>query len=251
MELSTEQKRRFAEDGYVYLPGVVPRNLVDAALRAINASLGERGIPPDDLPVLRSRSYCPELQHDAAITGLLNASGLLELAESAIGRDQLLAVAAGQIALRFPTMGRASEPRPHLDGMHTATNGVPEGRLSSFTGLAGVMLSDVTGDGQGNLVVWPGSHRLNGEYFREHQPESLLAGMPRVGLPAPRQVTGHAGDAVLCHYLLSHGVATNVSANIRYAVYFRLNRVNHDARQREAMMDPWHEWDGIRPLAAV
>lgn len=251
MELSTEQKRQFAEDGYLQLRGAVARPLVDRALRVINASLGGKGIPPEDLPILRARSYAPEAQRDPAITDLLNASGLLELAESAIAKDELQPVQAGQIALRFPIMGEAFEPRPHLDGMHTSTNGVPEGRLASFTGLAGVMLSDVTGDGQGNFTVWPGSHRLNGEYFREHQPESLLEGMPKVDLPPPRQLTGRAGDAVLCHYLLSHGTAPNVSPNIRYAIYFRLNRVNHQARQREAMMDPWAEWDGIRPLAAL
>lgn len=251
MELSTEQKRQFAVDGYVQLPGAVARPLVDRALRVINASLGERGIPPEDLPILRSRSYAPETQRDPAITDLLNASGLLGLAESAIAKDELQPVQAGQIALRFPIMREAFEPRPHLDGMHTPTNGVPAGELRSFTALAGVMLSDVTGDGQGNLVVWPGSHRLHGEYFRQHQPESLLEGMPKVELSPPRQLTGRAGDAVLCHYLLAHGTAPNVGPNIRYAIYFRLNRVNHKDRQREAMMDPWAEWDGIRPLATV
>jgi hypothetical protein len=45
----------------------------------------------------------------------------------------------------------------HIDGIPTATNGVT--RYCPFTMLAGVALSDQAADFEGNLVVYPGSHR--------------------------------------------------------------------------------------------
>ncbi len=74
--LTDEQKRQFYQDGFIKLLGIVPRERVDAALRAINAALGERGMHPDELPTLRARSYCPEIQDAPAITGLLHETPL-------------------------------------------------------------------------------------------------------------------------------------------------------------------------------
>jgi ectoine hydroxylase-related dioxygenase (phytanoyl-CoA dioxygenase family) len=135
--------------------------------------------------------------------------------------------------------------------MYSPTNGVTKGTISSYSALVGVMLSDVDAESWGNLALWPGTHRLNGAYFSEHGPQSLLDGMPAVELPTPVQLTGQAGDAVLCHYLLSHGISVNVGPRVRYAIYFRLRHVDHEAHNWQSMVDPWYEWDGIRPVASV
>ncbi len=248
MELTHEQKQAFYDNGFVKLPGIVPRELVDTALRAINSSLGSEGMHPDNLVKFRAQSYCPELQGSPAITDLLNASPVLSVAESAIGPGKIRPVKGGQIALRFPSMDPPREPGPHLDGMYTPTNGVPEGTIANFTALVGVMLSDLPQGYAGNLAVWPGTHRLFEAYFREHGPQSLLEGMPRVPMPEPQQITGQAGDAVLCHYQLAHGIAGNGSPHIRYAIYFRLYHVDHDAMKWECMTDIWREWEGMQDL---
>jgi len=246
MEWTDERRRALYDDGFVRLPGVVPRDLVHAALRAINSSLGNRGLPPEDLPILRSQSYCPELQGDPAITGLLTASPLWGMAEAAIGVGQVRPVERGQIALRFPTMEPSREPMPHLDGMYTPTNGVPQGTIANFTALIGVYLSDLPTEGAGNFTVWPGTHRRYETYFRQHTPQSLLRGMPDIELPAAWQITGVAGDAVLCHYQLAHGIAANASPHIRYAIFFRLIHVDHEGARWECMTDLWREWAGMR-----
>jgi hypothetical protein len=248
MELSYAQKQALVEHGYVHVPGVVPPVMVDAALRAINASLGE-GMNVADMPRLRAQSYCPELQREPVITGLLNATPALSLAESAIGKGRLRPAGGGQIALRFPTMqDPPGAPRPHLDGMYTPTNGVPEGQILNFTMLLGVMLSDLPRPNAGNLAVWPGTHRIYEQFFREHTPQSLLNGMPDVPLPQPVQMLGRAGDVVLCHYQLAHGIAPNASPHVRYAIYFRLTHVDHDGQKWEAMTDIWREWEGLGDL---
>ena len=248
MELSLAQRRALYEDGYVVLPGVVPPAGVRHALRAINASLGSRGMNPDLLTQFRAQTYCPEITGTEPISDLMNRSPLWDLCESAVGRGQLRPVRGGQIALRFPVEGEPGRPGPHIDGMYSPTNGVRKGTIANFTALAGVFLSDVPEPFSGNFSVWPGTHRLFEQHFREVGPQALLEGMPKVEMPQHRQITARAGDAILCHYQLAHGVAGNGSPHVRYAIFFRLSHVDHDSVHWECMTDIWREWAGMREV---
>jgi Phytanoyl-CoA dioxygenase (PhyH) len=245
VKLNAEQQEALLRDGYTTVPGVVPAAPLAAALTAINHSLGQ-GLPPADLPVFRSRSFCPELQRAPVILDLLRTTPAWFLAESLLGEGRVEAVRSGQIALAFPQTELPEAPYPHLDGLHTPTNGVPAGEVRSFTLLVGVILSDVAGPGAGNLTVWPGSHRRYESYFRDNGPKSLLGGMPPIALPDPVEVTGRVGDVVLCHYQLAHAVGANTSPHVRYAVYFRLKSRGHDGRRWECLTDLWKEWPGLR-----
>lgn len=62
--------------------------------------------------------------------------------------------------------------------------------------------------------------------------------MPDVALPQPRQLTARAGDAVLAHYMLGHGIAENTSPDIRYTVYFRFTRVDREQSALPGSGDP-------------
>lgn len=203
------------------------------------------------MPIYRSQSFCPDVQRDPAIVNLLVKTPLWSLVESALGEGQIRPVRGGQIALRFPVL--ADPPRPvglHLDGMYAPNNGVKEGTIANFTALIGVYLSDVETEYAGNFAVSPGSHRVYEAYFREHGAESLLQGMPPVDLAPVQQLTARAGDAILCHYQIAHGVAQNVSPHVRYAIYFRLYHAAFDpARWQEPMRDVWMHWPGIRAVA--
>jgi hypothetical protein len=251
VELSPSQRRALYDDGYVVLPGVVPPAAVQQALRAINSSLGARGMHPDMLPQFRAQTYCPEITGTEPISDLMNRSPLFDLCESAVGRGQLRPVRGGQVALRFPTEGQPAPPGPHIDGMYTPTNGVPKGTIANFTALAGVFLSDVPEPFCGNFSVWPGTHRLFEEHFRRVGPQALLEGMPKVEMPPCRQITARAGDAILCHYQLAHGVAGNGSPHVRYAIFFRLHHVDHESVHWECMTDIWREWAGMRQVVAA
>lgn len=248
MELSLDQKREFAERGFIKLPGIVSQELVVRARRAINAYLGQHGMAPNELNKYRAQSYCPGLTGDPAISNLYNTSPLREVAESLIG--QIKPVNGGQIALRFPSPPDEAprEPGPHLDGMYTPTNGVQEGTIGNFTALVGVFLSDVPEPFSGNFTTWPGTHTLYETYFREHGPQSLLDGLPKIEMPAPEQFVCQAGDAALVHYQIAHGIAGNASPNIRYAIFFRLLHVDHDQNHWDCMTDIWKEWPGMHAV---
>jgi ectoine hydroxylase-related dioxygenase (phytanoyl-CoA dioxygenase family) len=218
----------------------------EAALRAINASLG-RGLAPEDVPRFRARSFCPELQKSAAVLDLFRGTGVAEAAAALVAPESLEPVTTGQIALSFPVDASGSRrAHPHIDGLYTPENGVPKGSVLSFTMLAGVVLGAAPTAGGGHLVVWPGSHLALERHFRARGPKSLLEGMPDVDLGRPEEVVLRAGDAILCHYQLAHAGGENASADIRYAVYFRLKRKGHDAQRWECLTDVWREWPLVR-----
>ncbi|MBM7563073.1 phytanoyl-CoA dioxygenase family protein [Paenibacillus sacheonensis] len=248
MKLSFEQKASMLKNGYIHVPGVIPKVMVDQAMRQINHSVGE-GMDPAKMPTYRSQSFCPELQDLPVIAGLFNDTPVKALVEDLIGHGEAKPVGSGQIALRFPTLqDPPKRPQPHLDGMYTPFNGMEEGTIGNFTMLVGVLLSPVRDDYAGNFTVWPGTHALYESYFREHGPEALLNGMPPVELPEPIQTKGEPGDVFLVHYQLAHGVATNVSPLTRYAIFFRVKHSEHEADWKAPMKDIWLHWPGIREI---
>jgi hypothetical protein len=247
VSLDAEQQRALIDDGYLILPGAIPRARVDRALKAINHSLGEQGIDREQIWTLRAQSFCPELVGTDAILDLYRDTPLEALAQAAIGAGQVPRPPTGQIALRFPQeLAEPKDPHPHIDGMPGPLNGVTPGTVYHFTALAGVFLSDVTGPFQGNFTVWPGTHRALAAHFAQHGIAELLQGFPRIALPPPRQLTARAGDAILAHYQLAHGAAPNVSPHVRYAAFFRLAHRDHDPASAQAMVDLWREWPSLR-----
>jgi len=109
MELDLEQKRRMRDDGYVVIPGVVPRPLVIEALRDINHRLGLGRSPSTSADgYADARDYWTEDTDDPAIMDLLFQSPLWSLAESPLGgAGSLLRPKTGQIALRFPSVNNS------------------------------------------------------------------------------------------------------------------------------------------------
>ncbi len=248
MQLTKFQKQQFFEQGFLHVPGVVPRVMVDDALRAINHSLGE-GLPSEDIQTLRAQTYCRELTNQPVISDLLNGTPAFALAESAIDPGKVKRSSSGQIALRFPSyQDPPRQPGPHVDGMYTPHNGVKEGTIGNFTMLAGVLLSDLVAPFCGNFTVWPGTHTLFQDYWREHGVEALLEGMPKVEMPEPLQIIGKTGDIVLVHWATAHSAAVNVSPHVRYAIFFRLKHDEHDSHPRETMTDIWMDWPALRQL---
>jgi hypothetical protein len=209
VSLDAEQQRALIDDGYLILPGAIPRARIDRALRAINQSLGEQGIDKGQIWTLRAQTFCPELVAHDAILDLYRDTPLEALAQAAIGAGMVPRPSTGQIA------------------------------------LAGVFLSDVAAPFQGNFTVWPGTHRALAARFATHGIDELLRGFPPIPMPEARQLTARAGDAILAHYQLAHGAAPNVSPHVRYAAFFRLAHQNHDASSPETMVDLWREWAGL------
>jgi hypothetical protein len=102
----------------------------------------------------------------------------------------------------------------------------------------------------GNLAVYPGTHRTIAEYIKAHGTASLRSGLlGKIEMPEAVQITGKAGDAVVCHYQLAHDKEQNLSHLIRYMAYWRLWHVDAEKRQPEGLTDIWMEWPSIAALS--
>src|SRR3989338_9883755 len=155
-------EKDFFEQGYVVQKKVIPQELVDAAILAINAKLGE-GMAKADMEKAKKSTFFPELSTSQVILVLFYRSRLVTLVENLIGR-RCPPVFFGQIALRFPgtlcaRRGRSFVPLPfvrdawHIDGFSADGNIIPAGEIRPFSLLIGVYLSDASTDDAGNLTV--------------------------------------------------------------------------------------------------
>ena len=251
MSLTPSQIADFKRDGFLHLRGAVPAEYISHAVQTINSHVGQ-GVPADQLQTWRSQSFFPELQGQSVILDLFNASGVRENLQQLMGADNVAPTRWGQLALRFPQPPGAEirPPRPHIDGIYAPNNGVPQGTLSSFSALVGVFLSDVAGVNAGNFTVWPGSHIAMQNYFRQHGLDIILREnqIPPIEKGEAHQFKVTAGDAVIAHYQLLHGVAGNHAPWPRYATFFRVMHPDHEAHRLECLTDLWREWPGVASI---
>jgi hypothetical protein len=254
VELSDAQRAEFEREGYVVVPGVVDRPRIDDVLQLLNSWLFS-GFDSTQRLTYYAQSFAPELVTDPRILGLVTETGALDLAAALVGRP-ITVPERGQIALRFP-VPPGNPPfvaGAHVDGVPTEFNAVPsDGRIHGFTVLAGLLLSDLPGPGQGNLTVWPRTHIAMAEWFREHgttveDPQSFFRATEAVAAATsePVMVTGHAGDLLLAHHLLAHANGAHTGPHVRYEVFFRLSTDVRDQLGDDVLTDPWAEWMAIR-----
>lgn len=76
----------------------------------------------------------------------------------------------------------------------------------------------------------------------------MFCAYPPIGLPAPEQVTGHAGDLLLAHYLVGHNYK---SGPARRALYFRISHIGHASHRNEFLQDTWLDYEPIRSQPAT
>jgi hypothetical protein len=249
MPISAQHRDDLRQNGYLRLDGAIPRSMVDAAVHAINHRLGQ-GFPAEELVKFQAQSFFPDLQTQPVISDLFNASGVRESLEELLGQGNVEARKSGQLALRFPREP-GTQPTPpiaHIDGVHHPNNGVPKGTLASFTALVGVFLTDVSSDYAGNFAVWPGSHLKMEKYFQENGIDELLheGRTPKLPYGEGKQVHARAGDVVIAHYQLLHGITMNLAPWPRYAVFFRVTHPLHARNRLECLTNLWLEWPGVK-----
>jgi len=250
--LTSEQKQAFARDGFLHLHGVIPREKIDQALVHINHWLGNE-FDPTQVEVYRQQSYCPAIREEPIVTGMVSETEVYSMAEELTAPGALHPVKQGQIALRFPDPRRAAkQPGGHIDGIPNGRNGVPPGTIYSFTTLVGIPLSTVDRDFAGNFCVWPGSHLKLEKWFKTQQLTDLLeTGLPKLDYGPPKQVHWEPGDVLFAHHQTVHGIAPNLSPNIRYACFYRLHHVKHEEIREEVVRDIWREYNGVREVVGA
>ncbi|MFX0579402.1 phytanoyl-CoA dioxygenase family protein [Nocardia nepalensis] len=238
--LTLEQRKEFAERGYVVIPDVVPPDLIAAANAVVDEQINAR--PPVEGHVGVVYRF-QQLEDAPVLAALLRDTSAFSLAESLIGAGELEFPDTVQTALTYPPF-RDARQKPHIDGGKGRKPGDPPW---TFSMLAGFFLTDQSTNDTGNLFVWPGTHRAHAQLFRERGPEAFTT-YPTVELPEVDMVRGRPGDMLLKHYLLGHNGGNNTGDSVRRTVYFRLRHRQHEATWDQALQDPWHDFAPLREL---
>lgn len=245
--LTEDDLRHFARDGYLILRDVVPEDAMAAADAEVDHLID--AVPPTHDGAGQDATFWflppAELPGCAA---LFRATPARALAESLvaplpidIGLDHV------QVAITVPPWPH-HPGAPHIDGF-----GHDPEQVASFTMLAGVPLTDQRSTSCGNLWVWPGSHLVHQDLFRERGPlalqptfghSTLLPDPPVLGPPVELQLG--RGDLLLSHYLLGHNKGGNTTDTVRRTIYFRLRTEDHETRWRDTLLDAWTEYAPVR-----
>ncbi len=234
-------KKDLREKGYSIFPSLVPKDLANSALEAIQTDLKENY---DDKKQSEydNISYCPDLRGEKVIKDLLRKSKMWKILDEAIGVENI-EHDVGQIAIRKAhNADQNYPPEPHIDGIPTPQNGVTGNEISNFTALVGFFLSTQTSDFAGNFTVWEGSHHKLENYFRERGEKAQDEGMPMLDFGEPEQLICDFGDAVFCHYQMAHAAAVNTSDVDRIAVYFRIWLKGIEKKRWHYLTNIWDGW---------
>lgn len=279
-------KADLRDNGFVHVPQAVSSALIRRAKQEINRAIGASTGSAD---AFKAKTFASE----PAIVDLFNRSVLPLLCRELLGNVDARGSASGasahykqhvgQLALRFPgdlceSDGCECSPEHfehvrrnwHIDGL--PSDFIPGktdhyGTIHNFDMLCGVLLSDIDEPLSGELCCYKGSHSRLAKHIAETGLDRLYAkgnaALPTgpqtdvlFGSQAHEQVhhcVGKAGDAFLANYMAAHFVAPNTSADIRYAVYFRVHGLAFDrenpVHQSASMINPWIHWFGLNGLS--
>jgi hypothetical protein len=272
--MTAAQTERFVKEGYLVVPGILPRPAVDAALRQIHHSFG-LGYDVAGGKVI----WKDGLEADPAILRLFSHTQALPAAEALLGRGCVQIPSHGQVAPRFPQAlpepvrtslvsslyaplpggaapktaleyfarcGDRQAQAPH-SGWHT--DGMDSDRVAPFTLLICMVLSDTTEDNCGQFTVYPGGHHELAAIIRREGAGFITAHASRPPLAAPEvQVRARAGDVIFAHPMLPHKVGINYSPHIRHAVFFRLMHRSQMALREHISSDLFVLFDGVKEV---
>jgi hypothetical protein len=245
--LTDDQLRRFAIDGYLLIPKVVPEDLlaatdaeIDRLMAEAQPDEGDRG--PGQSTWFAARSRLPRCDD------MLRRSPALGIARELVSPNDIDHAGLDnsrydhiQIAITVP-------PWPHVPGGPHIDGWTPG---DSFTMLAGILLTDQRGTQFGNLWVWPGSHLAHERMFRDRGIDVLASSgvtghstllVPPLELGAPVPIIGDRGDLVLSHFLTGHNKGGNTAPHVRRTIYYRLNVPGHTRRADQTRVDAWTEY---------
>jgi ectoine hydroxylase-related dioxygenase (phytanoyl-CoA dioxygenase family) len=250
--LSRDQLREFGESGYLVIRRVVDGPYLAAADEEIDRLIAAS--PPPDGTVGKHFYFLAPEQLPAALAALDDSGARAIAQELTAPRPLELTLDHIQVALNIPPYDHRPGG-PHIDG-HVRQHPEQDAPYS-FTLLAGIFLTDETDIDQGSVWVWPGSHLVHRNLFRERGTDilmttgghiTMLPNPPPLGPSVP--VLGRRGDLLLAHFLLGHNSGGNLTTTTRRMLYYRLGEPSHAEHWQATFLDPLTEYEPVRRAMA-
>lgn len=233
-------RQEIDQNGYVVVPGVVPRENVEAVVRDI---WEHTGVDPNDpetwyAPDRIAPTGMVEMYHYQSMWDNRQLDDLYQVFADLHGQEELW-VSIDRTNLKPPSV--PEHPDYHHQGFMHWDADLSKYPNSPF-GVQGVLaLADTDAD-MGGFQCVPEIYRNLGDYIAEH------------GDSRRADLTGHeitkvplrAGDMVIWTNLLAHGNGDNLSKRPRLAQYISMNPASGDEEQRRQRVEAWQE---NRPMA--
>lgn len=250
--MTDEDLRRFARDGFLLVPNVVPEQLLARADAEIDVFIAETPPVDGDASTSGQHGWFPPCSRLPRCDDALQLSPALDIAEELVAPNTLEHCFDHiQIATTVPSWSHVPGG-PHIDG-----HGPGQDPPHSFTLLAGIFLTDQRSSQSGNLWVWPGSHLDHEKLFHDRGSRVLIETGghatlldPPLGLLDAVELKGNRGDLVLAHFLLGHNKGGNTQTQTRRTIYFRLAVAGHADRWEQTFLDAWTEYPPVRRTIA-
>ncbi len=247
--LTDADKNFFKENGYLVKHNVLSAVQISAAQDALWEGIeADRNDPKTWID---ANPRVPVPSNHPAISATAQESPAFAMAEELVGKGRLNPGNPGP-RLVFPSGSDewALPEHGHLDGYYTPNNGVPEGTVGIFHVGLTIYVEHIEPRGAG-FIVWPGSHKVAHEYFKNHSLLSIQGGTSQTlfaGLenpPRAMEITGPPGTVCFWHGQLVHTGSKNCARNIRMALIARLSRKDLNDIRFESPDDMWTYWEGI------
>jgi hypothetical protein len=218
-QLTSEEREHWEIEGYLHLKNVLDANQISVLTNEMDRMRGLPGFEPDNNPELPIGHYAwldhakdsdPNgfmdrrdlLPFHPAFVDLIDASPVFEYVVDIMGVNILLSMTqaiARPVTTKFPGY-------THTDGGESLRQTRVAESSPPIAMKALFLLTDDKEPDQGNLTVFPGSHRR--QIPTEHRVMTPYS-------PGATQLMGDAGDVILFSHALWHGPAQNLSHRTR------------------------------------
>lgn len=208
--LSPEQRAAFDRDGFLFVPGALPPEMVERLLRVVDR-LYEKGVAEEGLSARNHWQMRNCLVADELFLELLDYPTVFPLVAGILGWD--IHLLTSHLIVRPPSPPGTGDDFKgegwHRDGGQSSWE-MQEPHPRLFLKVA-YLLSDQSEPGRGNTQVLPGSNRMIG-------PPAQAPGAPHPY--GALEILGKPGDAFLFEQRTWHAVGPNKSNITRKSLFF-------------------------------
>lgn len=227
----------FAENGYLVVPNVVPKENCEAVIDAIWEFLGmDRNDPEDWYREPLTPGGMVEMYHHQTMWDNRQHPRVHQVYTELIGTEKLW-VTIDRVNLKPPT----HPAHPEYDHKGFIHWDVDTSKLPPPFGVQGLLYLADTDVDQGGFQCVPGFHRDLEAWIATQPPDRNPHYPDLTGLQV-KPIPGKAGDLVIWDCMLAHGNGRNASDRPRFAQYIAMRPARERMEgEREERIACWRE----------
>ncbi|MCE9589929.1 MAG: phytanoyl-CoA dioxygenase family protein [Planctomycetes bacterium] len=220
--LTPEQIAFFHEQGYIHVPGLIPRENCAAVVDAIFEFLNLSPDRPDEWynsALKPGYGGMVEMYHHPSMWVNRQLPEVYEVFRAIMGTDKLV-VTLDRVSMKPPVSSKSNPDWTEKSFVHLDADPT-DPRWATEYGVQGVVYLTDTDESMGGFHCVPGFHRKHTEWLRTPKDRRSEKPPDFSGI-VPTPIPGKAGDMVIWDFMLPHGNGVNHSNRPRFAQYITM-----------------------------